>query len=361
MSLVLEKENIEKYLTNSSEYDKKVIEQFLAKCSKNKKRNSVKEVEKKYVLDKIVHQDLFNLYLKQRSVIWTEKEIKLEKDRNDFLKLEPKVKNFIKFMLAFFANADGLIMENINSNLQSLCPFFEGQLFFTVQNYIEGIHSITYANFIKELIDDPKEKEHLFNAIKTIKTIKAKADWYKKYMDKNISYAEKIIASTIAEAINFQSAFASIDWIYENLKIMGGLKDANIMISRDEGIHTTWGITLYNKLEKKDKITTERILEILDECVQTEFDFIDEILTFDLKGMNKEILSNYVKYSAKRFLQEFNIKVSEKYDISIDILPHYLSSRGLSNRTNFFEKQPTEYELNKSAEIDHHNFEGVDF
>jgi ribonucleotide reductase beta subunit family protein with ferritin-like domain len=69
---------------------------------------------------------------------------------------------------------------------------------------------------------------------------------------------------------------------------MPGLTFSNELISRDEGLHTDFACHLYSQLE--NKLTNERIQEIITEAVTIEKKFITESLPSDLIGINSNVL-----------------------------------------------------------------------
>jgi ribonucleoside-diphosphate reductase beta chain len=64
---------------------------------------------------------------------------------------------------------------------------------------------------------------------------------------------------------------------------MPGLTFSNELISRDEGLHTDFACLLYGMLN--NKIPEARVLEIIQEAVEIETEFVTEALPVDLIGM----------------------------------------------------------------------------
>ena len=69
---------------------------------------------------------------------------------------------------------------------------------------------------------------------------------------------------------------------------MPGLTFSNELISRDEGLHTDFACLLYSMLNQK--LTEERIYEIITEAVNIEKEFISEALPVELIGINSEVI-----------------------------------------------------------------------
>ena len=70
---------------------------------------------------------------------------------------------------------------------------------------------------------------------------------------------------------------------------MPGLTFSNELISRDEGMHTDFACLIYKHLN--NKLSNEKILEIVDNAVQIEMGFVSESLPVELIGMNSGLMS----------------------------------------------------------------------
>jgi ribonucleotide reductase beta subunit family protein with ferritin-like domain len=68
---------------------------------------------------------------------------------------------------------------------------------------------------------------------------------------------------------------------------MPGLTFSNELISRDEGLHTDFACLLYSMLN--NKLSQERIYEIICEAVEIEKIFISEALPVELIGINSSV------------------------------------------------------------------------
>jgi len=58
------------------------------------------------------NQEGFRWFKKQQACLWTAEEIDTAKDIDDFNKLSDPEQSFIKTILAFFASADSIVMDN---------------------------------------------------------------------------------------------------------------------------------------------------------------------------------------------------------------------------------------------------------
>ncbi len=71
--------------------------------------------------------------------------------------------------------------------------------------------------------------------------------------------------------------------------LMPGLTFSNELISRDEGMHTDFACLLYKHLN--NKLSNERIIEIITNAVEIEAEFVTESLPVELIGMNSRLMT----------------------------------------------------------------------
>ena len=107
-----------------------------------------------------------------------------------------------------------------------------------------------------------------------------------KWMNKTNAFQERLVAFAAVEGIFFSGSFCAIFWLKKR-SLMPGLTFSNELISRDEGLHTDFACHLYTIM--KNKLTEERIHEIICEAVEIEKKFISESLPSDLIGINSTV------------------------------------------------------------------------
>jgi len=281
-------------------------------------------------------EDLYKLYKKAVGSFWTVEEIDFSKDRNDWEKLTSQEQYFIKQVLAFFAGSDGIVQENLATRFQKDVQSPVARLFYSIQNAMEGIHSETYSLLIDQYVRDPAEKNKLFRAIDEIPSIKKKAEWALKFIDSTDSYATRLVGFACVEGIFFSGSFCAIYWLKKR-GLLPGLTFSNELISRDEGLHTEFAVTLYHKLE--NRLTEAQIREVIVEAVSIETEFICESLPCSLIGMNARDMTQYIQFVADRLAVQFGI--SKQWNVSNPF--DFMELISLEGKTNFFEKKVSEY------------------
>jgi ribonucleoside-diphosphate reductase beta chain len=292
----------------------------------------------KYTLFPIARdeEDLYKLYKKAVASFWTVEEIEFTKDKEDWEKLAENEQFFIKQVLAFFAGSDGIVQENLATRFQRDIQSPVARLFYAFQNAMEGVHSETYSLLIDQYVKDPEEQAKYFRAIDTIPCIRKKADWALKWIDSTESYATRLVAFACVEGIFFSGSFCAIYWLKKR-GLMPGLTFSNELISRDEGLHTEFAVTLYHKLQ--NKLTKTEIEDIIREAVVIEKEFITEALPCSLIGMNARDMSQYIEFVADRLVLQLGIGKVYKSTNPFD----FMELISLEGKTNFFEKKVSEY------------------
>lgn len=285
----------------------------------------------------VKYAKLQNAYDIAEGMFWTAKEIDYAADLNDWESLNDNEKYFIEHILAFFAGADGIVLENLITNFCVEVKAPEARNFYAFQGMIENIHAMTYSLLIETFIKDVKRKQYLFNAIDNIPCVAKKANWALKWLNNERPFEERVIAFAVVEGIFFSGAFCSIFWLKNRNKMTKALGKSNELISRDEGMHTEFAVLIYEHLA--NKVTQERVEEIFKEAVEIEEEFICESLPCKLIGMNSDLMREYIKYVADRLLVQLGFNkiymATNPFDFMVNI--------NLDGKTNFFEARVVEY------------------
>jgi ribonucleotide reductase beta subunit family protein with ferritin-like domain len=201
---------------------------------------------------------------------------------------------------------------------------------------MENIHSETYSLLIDTYIMDKVEKEFLFNAIENIPVIKKKAQWALQWINGSDSFAERLVAFSAIEGIFFSGSFCSIFWLKKR-SLMPGLTFSNELISRDEGLNCDFACLIYKHLV--NKLSQERIYEIISNAVTIEKEFVTESLPVELIGMNSKLMQQYIEFVADRLL--YALGYAKYYNATNPF--EWMEMISLQGKTNFFEKRVGEY------------------
>lgn len=297
----------------------------------------LQENKNRFVLFPIQHDDIWQMYKQAEASFWTAEEIDLSPDLQDWEKLNSGEKHFVSHVLAFFAASDGIVNENLAINFTNEVQYPEAKCFYGFQIMMENIHSETYSLLIDTYVKDSKEKDKLFNALETVPCVSKKGEWALRWINSE-SFVERLVAFAAVEGIFFSGSFCSIFWLKKR-GLMPGLSFSNELISRDEGLHCEFACLLYTKYIQ-NKLSQERVYEIILDAVKIEKEFITEALPVNLIGMNAQLMSQYIEFVADFWLMRLGYQpyfnTANPFDFMMTI--------SLQGKTNFFEKRVAEYQ-----------------
>jgi ribonucleoside-diphosphate reductase subunit M2 len=285
------------------------------------------------------YHEIWQMYKKAEASFWTAEEVDLSHDLQHWHdRLNDDERYFISHVLAFFAASDGIVNENLVERFSGEVQVPEARCFYGFQIMMENIHSEMYSLLIDTYINDPKQKQYLFDAIDTIPCIRKKADWALRWIsDKDSTFAQRLVAFAAVEGIFFSGSFASIFWLKKR-GLMPGLTFSNELISRDEGMHTDFACLLLSHM--KHRPSQEAIKNIIVEAVEIEQEFLTEALPVALLGMNSNLMKQYIEFVADRLLVAMgnpkHYKVQNPFD--------FMENISLAGKTNFFEKRVGDYQ-----------------
>lgn len=279
---------------------------------------------------------LRKLYVDHSSNIWFPDHVDLTDDAKDFDKLSANDWKFVKLVLAFFNEADGIVNENLAVRFYADTDIVEARQFYGYQIFNEGVHSETYSKMIQEYVKDDKERKQLFNAIENLPIIAKKAKWALDWMSSKESHAKRLMAFSVIEGVFFSGSFCAIFWLRKR-GLLPGLAKANDYISRDEGAHCEFAVELFKTY--KYKISTEEAHKMFKEAVDIEKEFVTDSIPVDLIGMNSRLMGQYIEFVADRLLTQFGYP---KLWNSTNPFP-FMEAQGMENKSNQFERVVTEY------------------
>ena len=294
----------------------------------------------------IKHQQIYDLYLKAIQSFWYSGELHFAEDVKDWQeKLTAAEREFLSMVFAFFATAENSVIDNLALRFLREVQLKEAQHFYCSQLFMESIHSETYSRIIDVLLGafatDPiavsTQKAKLFNAVTTVPSIRAKAEYAQKWIDDATRpLGERLLAFGCVEGLGFISSFCAIFWLKKR-GLLPGVCQANDLISRDETLHYVHAIELYQLV--MDKPSEVRIREIITEYTALELAFVDEALQVAVIGMNATDMKEYVKFVADGIFRDLGLPPVYRAKNPFG----FMQMQSLEAKTDFFVKPVTQY------------------
>lgn len=294
---------------------------------------------KRLSLFPIQYEGVWQRYLTARSALWLPAEIDLSADLEHWKQLTENERNFLSYTLAFFAQADGIVADNLVERFINEIQVREIQVFYSFQSFMENVHNETYSLLLETLITDTDERARLLNAAEHVASVRDKAQWAMKWLSSERSFATRLLAFATVEGIFFSGSFASIFWIKQR-GVLPGVCMSNTLIARDEGLHQEFATYMYREL-LNEKLPHCVVYELIDEAVALETAFIVEALPCALIGINSDSMSEYIRFVADRLLTE--VQVPPRYNAKNPFV--FMEAIGMEGKTNFFENRNPDYRL----------------
>ena len=305
----------------------------------------------------IKYEEIWDRYKLHIQSFWTPEEVSFQDDLRDLEILNEGENHFIKTVLAFFANSEAMINENLSSRFYKEILIPEARCFISMQMLNESIHAEMYALQIEAYVENPEEKDKLFAAIENVECINKKAQWVSKWLNGNQNLLTRLIAFGLVEGLFFAGSFCAI-YYFRKRGLLPGLALSNDWIARDEGMHFSFSSLMFRTLRDKyltktldnthikdlslitGNVTQDQFSEIVKEAVSFEQEFVSKALPVDLIGMNKELMCQYVEAVADRIADLFEFERVFNTENPFD----FMRALDVQGVTNFFEKRVSEYQ-----------------
>jgi len=282
--------------------------------------------------------ELWAMYKQAEASFWTAEEVDLAADVAHWQQLDENERHFVSHVLAFFASSDGVVIENLVERFAREVTLPEARFFYGFQIAIEAVHQEMYSLLLETYVDEPTERARLFNAHVLVPCVKRKAEWAQAWTaDGEASFARRLVAFAAVEGIFFSGSFCAVFWLRKR-GVLPGLGFANELISRDEGLHCDFACALYRRLEAK--LSDDQAHALIREAVDIELDFVTQALPVSLVGMNRRLMSSYVRFVADRLL--VSLGHPKLYHAANPF--EWMELISLTGKSNFFERRVSEYQ-----------------
>lgn len=307
----------------------------------------------------------YEMYRNAIKNTWTVEEVDFSKDVNDLnSKLSPSERHLISRLVAFFATGDSIVGNNLVLNLYKHINAPEARLYLSRQLYEEALHVQFYLTLLDTYIPDLQEREKAFAAIHNIPSIKKKAEFCYKWMDSIQNLTELnsvgdrrrfmlnlVCFATCIEGLFFFAAFAYV-YFLRSKGLLDGLAAGTNWVFRDESCHMSFAFEVIKTARAEepelfDDSMKLMVIQMLDEAIECEMSFAEDILGMGVAGMSAEDMREYLQFIADQRLHSLGIK--KVYD-SRNPFP-FMELQDVQELTNFFEKRVSAYQMGVEGNV----------
>lgn len=307
----------------------------------------------------------FEMYKDAIKNTWTVEEVDFTTDVGDLRdKLSDAEKHLIKRLVAFFATGDSIVSNNLVLNLYKHINSPEARMYLSRQLYEEALHVQFYLTLLDTYLPNDEERIAAFSAIENIPSIRRKGEFCFRWIDsindlqslQTAADRKKFLLNLICfaaciEGLFFFAAFAYV-YFLRSKGLLHGLASGTNWVFRDESCHMNFAFTVIDTVRREepdlfDDELRRDITRMIDEAVECEMAFAEDVLGFGIAGLSEKDMRSYLEYVADQRL------------VTLGIAPVYMSKnpfdfmelQDVQELTNFFERRVSAYQVGVTGEV----------
>ena len=307
----------------------------------------------------------YEMYKNAIKNTWTVEEVDFSMDVTDLRnKMTPAERHLINRLVAFFATGDSIVSNNLVLNLYKHINAPEARMYLSRQLFEEALHVQFYLTLLDTYIPDHAEREAAFAAVENIPSIRKKAEFCLKWID-SIHELERldgkddrrrfllnlICFATCIEGLFFFAAFAYV-YFLRSKGLLHGLASGTNWVFRDESCHMNFAFDVVKQVRKEeadlfDENLTRQIVEMLDEAVECEIQFAEDILSGGVPGLSVADMRQYLEFIADQRLAMLGLQkvYGAKNPFS------FMGLQDVQELTNFFERRVSAYQIAVAGDV----------
>jgi ribonucleoside-diphosphate reductase beta chain len=267
--------------------------------------------------------------------------------------------------VAFFATGDSIVSNNLVLNLYKHVNSPEGRMYLSRQLFEEALHVQFYLTLLDTYIPDHAQRAEAFAAIENIPSIRAKAEFCFRWIDSINSLEELrtredrqefllnlICFAACIEGLFFFAAFAYV-YFLRSKGLLNGLAAGTNWVFRDESGHMNFAFEVIRQVREEepdlfDEDLGRRVSEMIQEAVDVEFQFAEDLLSEGIPGMSLPDTREYLQFVADQRLALLQLPpvYGSKNPFS------FMELQDVQELTNFFERTVSAYSKGVEGEVD---------
>ncbi len=311
------------------------------------------------------YPDFYEMYRNAIKNTWTVEEVDFSMDVNDLRsKMTPAERHLINRLVAFFATGDSIVANNLVLNLYKHINSPEARMYLSRQLYEEALHVQFYLTLLDTYIPDHAERAEAFAAVENIPSIKKKAEFCLKWIDSvqdldSLQTKEdrrKFLLNLIcfASCIEGLFFFAAFSYVYflRSKGLLHGLASGTNWVFRDESAHMAFAFDVVKKVRNEepdlfDENLTRDIVTMLDEAVECELQFAEDVLALGVAGLSLADMRQYLEFIADQRLAMLGLPKVYKSKNPFS----FMDLQDVQELTNFFERRVAAYQVAVAGEV----------
>ncbi|MFN2501435.1 MAG: ribonucleotide-diphosphate reductase subunit beta [Pyrinomonadaceae bacterium] len=311
------------------------------------------------------YPQFYEMYKNAVKNTWTVEEVDFSTDVNDLRnKMTASERHMINRLVAFFATGDSIVSNNLVLNLYKHINSPEARMYLSRQLYEEAVHIQFYLTLLDTYIPDHYEREQAFAAVHNIPSIHKKAQFCLKWIDsihdlhilqtpseRKQFLLNLICFATCIEGLFFFAAFAYV-YFLRSKGLLHGLAAGTNWVFRDESAHMAFALEVVKKVRHEepslfDDALNREIVSMLDEAVECEVQFAQDILSGGISGLSITDMRQYLEYIADQRLAMLGLPrvYGTRNPFS------FMDLQDVQELANFFERRVSAYQVAVAGDV----------
>ena len=307
----------------------------------------------------------YEMYRNAIKNTWTVEEVDFSTDVTDLRsRMNAAESHLINRLVAFFATGDSIVSNNLVLNLYKHINSPEARMYLSRQLYEEALHVQFYLTLLDTYIPDIKEREQAFAAIHNIPSIHQKAQFCLKWMDSinNLAQLETIADrrrfllnlicfAACIEGLFFFAAFAYV-YFLRSRGLLHGLAGGTNWVFRDESAHMGFAFEIVNTIRREepelfDDNLALQILEMIEDAVECETRFAEDLLSGGVAGLSVSDMRQYLEFIADQRLAMLGL--TPRYGAKNPF--GFMDLQDVQELANFFERRVSAYQVGVEGDV----------
>ena len=296
---------------------------------------------------------------------WSVEEIDFQIDLGHLrTRMTPAERHLIERLVAFFATGDSIVSNNLVISLYRHINAPEARMYLSRQLYEEALHVQFYLTLLDNYVSDPERRAQAFAAIENIPSIRRKAQFCQKWIDavaalpriNDAADRRRFLLNLTCfaaciEGLFFFGAFAYV-YFLRSRGLLPGLAAGTAWVFRDESAHMAFAFEVIRtaRAEEPELFDAEwarQVVQMLEEAVECESEFAEDVLAGGVVGMTRAEMRQYLEYVADQRLAMLGIaaRFNARNPFS------FMELQDVQELTNFFERRVSAYQVGVKGEI----------
>jgi ribonucleoside-diphosphate reductase beta chain len=300
---------------------------------------------------------------------WTVEEVDFSADLGDLReRMTPAEQHLINRLVAFFATGDSIVGNNLVLNLYKHINSPEARMYLSRQLFEEAQHVDFYLTLLDTYIAEPEERKKAFDAVENIPSIRKKAEFCFRWIDsinqlteiRSLEDRRNFLLNLICfacciEGLFFFAAFAYV-YFLRSRGLLHGLATGTNWVFRDESAHIQFALEVSRTVREQepglfDKNMEERVTAMLEDAVECEMTFAEDVLSLGVSGLSPTDMREYLQYVADRRLEALGIAPVFRSRNPFG----FMELQDVQELTNFFERRVSAYQVAVKGEVAFHD------